>query len=215
MRLSVIPRVSWLGSELPECHVSPNCPSPPDILSFPKESSFWPWVGGAVGRLRRGGLAWIAAIWHDPNPRYWLSVCTKCPADFTKPIHICLPPGIISLSFFPIGKVRVIVGEGCGAIYDHKWVQFVIMSPLLWQLFPILIVIKEKWMILSKYFKCLMCNLRPRVFLVSCNFLIVFNKTPPYVHLQSDTEITDISFQPNLMQEREWLFVLTFLCQYN
>ena len=56
-------------------------------------------------------------------------------------------------------------------------------------------------MILSKYFKCLMCNLRPRVFLVSCNFLIVFNKTPPYVYLQSDTEITDISFQPKMMRK--------------
>ena len=46
---------------------------------------------------------------------------------------------------------------------------------------PILITTKEKQMSLSKYFKCLMCNLKPRVFLpvsVYDNFPSVFKKIP-------------------------------------
>ena len=39
---------------------------------------------GPVGRLRRAGLGWIAAIWQDPTQL--LAVCPHQVENFTKPL---------------------------------------------------------------------------------------------------------------------------------
>ena len=89
-----------------------DCRSPAEISSFP-EDEFWPSKGGAVFRLGRAGLAWIAAIWHDPVPAIG---CSPSGEFYQTDPDLSSMPTVI-IFFFPI-KSESNSGWGLG---DYLW----------------------------------------------------------------------------------------------
>ena len=89
-----------------------DCRSPAEISSFP-EDEFWPSKGGAVFRLGRAGLAWIAAIWHHPVPAIG---CSPSGEFYQTDPDLSSMPTVI-IFFFPI-KSESNSGWGLG---DYLW----------------------------------------------------------------------------------------------